>query len=373
MGKADVMQPLPFAGRSRPASAQELQGNNLAHPGVGPATRAEESIDASAGNVSQLAARPHVWPGRRGRKLCTVSILQTFAVFGGTGFLGRRIVRRLADRHAVRVISRHPERCQMDSRRDDPLLQAVQADINDDASIRSAVTGAFGVVNAVSLYVEHGSQTFRSVHVDAAARVARISRECGITRLVHVSGVGADSRSPFPYIKSRGEGEDAVSAAFPAATIIRPGVMFGPDDALLMPLAGLLRSLPVVPLFGRGRTVLQPVLVDDTAEGIARILESPEAATAAAIYEFGGPARLSYEALLRTIAANIGVHRLFLPMPFTAWHALAFVSEMLRQPVITRSQVDLMRIDSVTSPQLAGFRDLGIAPQGIERVLTGMR
>jgi uncharacterized protein YbjT (DUF2867 family) len=247
------------------------------------------------------------------------------------------------------------------------VVQPVPADINDASSIRVTVTGAFGVVNAVSLYVERGNQTFQSVHVDAAARLARIARECGVARFIHVSGVGADAHAHSPYIRSRGEGEAAVRAAFPAATIVRPCVMFGPDDAFFVPLAALVRRLPIIPLFERGQTLLQPSYVGDVAEAIARIVQAPQPA---AVYELGGRDQLSYEAVLRAIAAHLGVRRAFVPMPFGAWNVLAFCSEMLPQPLITRNQIDLMRLDNVASPALPGFRELGIEPQGIERALT---
>ena len=118
----------------------------------------------------------------------------------------------------------------------------------------TALAGAFGVVNAVSLYVERGNQTFRSVHVEAAARVAKHSRALGVQRLAHISGIGADARSPSAYIRSRGEGETSVRAAFSATTIIRPAVMFGPDDAFLTSLMKMLQMFPIFPMFGRGRT-----------------------------------------------------------------------------------------------------------------------
>lgn len=169
-------------------------------------------------------------------------------IFGGTGFLGRRVVRHLLDRaYAVRVASRHPERGKSIFSTDRPQLELVRADIGEDAAIRDAVTDAFAAVNAVSLYVERGNQTFHSLHVEAAERLARHSRETGIARLVHVSGIGADPASPSPYIRSRGEGENAVRAAFPGATIIRSAVMFGPDDAFLTPLTGVLRKFPYFP------------------------------------------------------------------------------------------------------------------------------
>jgi nucleoside-diphosphate-sugar epimerase len=136
-------------------------------------------------------------------------------IFGGTGFLGRRVVRHLLDHgYAVRVASRHPERGKSTFSTDRPQLELIRADIGEDLAIRDAVTYAFAAVNAVSLYVERGNQTFHSVHVEAAERLARHSREAGIARLVHVSGIGADPASPSPYIRSRGEGESAVRAAF---------------------------------------------------------------------------------------------------------------------------------------------------------------
>jgi uncharacterized protein YbjT (DUF2867 family) len=208
-------------------------------------------------------------------------------VFGGTGFLGRRVVRHLLSRgFAVRVASRHPEHGKTAFPDAPSQLELIRADIGDDASVRDAVGGTFGVVNAVSLYVERDNQTFSSVHVEAAARLARHSRDAGVARLVHVSGIGADAGSPSPYIRSRGEGEDAVRAALPDATIIRPAVMFGTDDAFLIPLMGLLRKFPVFPLFGSGHTRLQPVYVDDVGEAIARVVDAPDAEP---IYEFAGP------------------------------------------------------------------------------------
>jgi uncharacterized protein YbjT (DUF2867 family) len=295
---------------------------------------------------------------------------RTFAVFGGTGFLGRRVVRHLAARNGiVRVISRHPERGAVVFRDEALHLEFVAADANVDSSVRTALAGAFGVVNAVSLYIEGRNQTFHSVHVDAASRLARTSRECGVARLIHVSGVGADRRSPSRYIRSRGEGEDAVRGAFPGATIVRPTVMFGADDAFLTPLVGLLRRFPVLPIFGRGRTLLQPAHVEDVGEAISLAFKQPEAAE---LYEFGGPRILSYADLLRRIGDYIGVRRVLLPIPFSVWRALAFGMEMLPHPLLTRNQVELMMIDNVASAALPGFKDLEVEPDGIETGLANI-
>ncbi|MGA8294506.1 MAG: NAD(P)H-binding protein, partial [Rhodoplanes sp.] len=152
---------------------------------------------------------------------------QTVTVFGGTGFLGRRIVRHLHDKgFSVRIASRRPN----PSSGDDPQLRSIAADIYERSSVARAVAGAFGVVNAVSLYVERGTETFDAMHVRAAERLANEARKAGVEYFVHISGIGADAQSPSPYIRARGQGEQAVRGVFGAATVIRPAVMFGLDD-----------------------------------------------------------------------------------------------------------------------------------------------
>lgn len=156
---------------------------------------------------------------------------RSIVVFGGTGFLGRRVVRRLRKAgFLVRIASRHPDRGLRLFGFDDPQLRSVEANIHDARSIANVVAGAYGLVNAVSLYVEHGRETFHSVHVEAAQRVADQARRAGVERLAHVSGIGSDAGSSSLHIRKRGEGELAVRAAFADAILIRPAVMFGPDD-----------------------------------------------------------------------------------------------------------------------------------------------
>ncbi len=289
-------------------------------------------------------------------------------VFGGTGFLGRRVVQHLAEHDfTVRVASRHPERGKTAFAGMSSGIEMIGADIGDDASIRSAVEGAFGVVNAVSLYVERKKQTFHSVHVEAAGNLARLSRDAGVARFVHVSGIGADHASPSSYIRSRGEGENAVRAAFPSATVLRSAVMFGPDDAFLVPLAALLRRFPAFPLFGTGNTRLQPVHVEDVAEAIARVIAS---AAPAPFYELAGPRVWTYEDLLRKISSHLGVRRALVPFPFAAWQAVAFLAELLPTPPITRNQIELMEVDTVASPAAPSLDALGIEPTGIEKALA---
>jgi uncharacterized protein YbjT (DUF2867 family) len=286
-------------------------------------------------------------------------------VFGGTGFVGRRIVRYLSEFGAtVRVASRHPEQAEGDH------IAQIAADAHDERSVEDAVAGADGVVNAISLYAEHGSDTFHSVHVEAATRIASVARRVGAKRLVHLSGIGADAASPSPYIRSRGEGEAAVQAAFPGAVIIRPAVMFASDDGLLTTILRLLRVLPVYPIFGDGRTRLQPAYADDVAAAIAQVLRQSKKPYP--VYELAGPRVYSYEELLRTIARTAGLRPVLMRMPFALWDTLAGVAEILPHPPLTRNQVELMQIDTTASDNLPGFRVLGISPRSLEEELEAM-
>jgi uncharacterized protein YbjT (DUF2867 family) len=293
---------------------------------------------------------------------------RTVAVFGGTGFLGRRVVRHLRKHEfTVRIASRHPDRGHRLFDLDDPQLKSVEADIYDEQSVANVLAGAYGVVNAVSLYVEHGQETFHSMHVESAQRVAAQARRAGVEWLAHVSGIGSDAASPSLYIRKRGEGELAVRAAFADAILIRPAVMFGPDDAFLTTILKLLDRLPIYPMFGYGLTKLQPAYVEDVAEAIGRTLQRKE--KHAATFECGGPRVYSYEELLRTVAHEASLKPILIPIPFAAWHIVAWFAEMLPSPPVTRNQVELMQVDNVASPEMPGFRELGISPHSVEEIL----
>ncbi len=296
---------------------------------------------------------------------------RTVTVFGGTGFLGRCIVRHLRSREfPVRIASRHPDRGHSQFGPDDPQLQSVVANIHEERSVADALAGSYGVVNAVSHYVEHGLETFHSVHVESAQRVAAQTRRAGVERLVHVSGIGADAASPSRYIRKRGEGELAVRAAFNDAFFVRPAVMFGPDDAFLTTILNLLRQLPIYPMFGRGLTRFQPAYVEDVAEAVGRIMQRAE--TPSMIFEFGGPRVYSYEEFLRAVAHQAGIAPRLVPIPFAVWHALTWASEILPDPLLTRNQVELMEIDTVSSPEMPGFGELGNTPHSVEAILQRM-
>ena len=292
----------------------------------------------------------------------------TVTVFGGTGFLGRRVVRHLRQRGLyVRIASRHRDRAHGLFVLDDPQIRSVEANIHDERSITDVLAGAYGVVNAVSLYVEHGRETFHSVHVESAQRLAAQARVAGVKRFVHVSGIGSDAASPSLYIRKRGEGELTVRAAFADATVIRPAVMFGLDDAFLTTILKLMGRLPIYPMFGRGLTKLQPAYVEDVAEAIVRVLQRTD--MDATTFEFGGPRVYSYEELLRAVAREAGLKPRLIPLPFAAWRTLAWFAEILPNPAITRNQVELMQVDTVASPEMPGFRELGITPIAVEEIL----
>src|SRR5215472_5102338 len=291
-------------------------------------------------------------------------------VFGGTGFLGRRIVRHLLDHgFQVRIASRHPERVGS-AFRPDAGSETATVDVRDETSVSAALFGAYGAVNAVSLYVERSGVTFDTVHVEAAARVARLARANGVERLIHVSGIGADPASSSPYIASRGKGEIAVRDSFPGAIFIRPAVMFGPDDAFLTTIARMLRILPVYPMFGRGETKLQPVYVEDVAEGIAQVLSG--AGESPASYEFAGARVYTYRELVRTIADQIAARPKLVPLPFALWRILASGAEFLPRSPLTRNQIALMQRDNVPSVNCPGLSSLDLTPTEIDTLVSAV-
>jgi NADH dehydrogenase len=295
--------------------------------------------------------------------------MTTITVFGGTGFLGRRLVQRLAAEGAsVRIAVRHPDPARSALRAAGlDQIAVFSADVREKISVAAAISGADAVVNAVSAYVERRGVTFEAVHEQGAETVARQAVSAGVARLVLVSGIGANSGSKYPYIRARGRGELAVQQVFPGTTIVRPGAMFGPGDALFGTLADFARMLPVLPLIGGGRTRLQPVYVEDVAEAIARMFADP--GTAGRTYELAGPGVYTMRELVEMTLRLIGRRRLLMPVPFAVATVQARLLELLPSPPLTTSQVDLLRTDNVVSGVLPGFRELGIEPKGVEEVV----
>ena len=294
--------------------------------------------------------------------------MATVVVFGGGGFLGRRLVDRLsAESVTVRVAVRHPEPARIALRSlGFDRVTVVYADVRDQGSVAAAIAGADAVVDAVSAYVEKGGVTFEAVHVRGAENVAREAVAAGVARFVLVSGIGADRYSSSPYIRSRGRGEVMVQQAFPSATIVRPGAMFGPGDALFATLAELARLLPVLPLIGGG-TRLQPVFVEDVAKATTNILSDP--GTIGQTYELAGPRVYTLRELVNMTLQLMGKRRLLVAVPFAVAEIQARLFEFLPNPPLTTGQVDLLKVDNVASKTLPGFQDLKIRPKTVEEVL----
>jgi NADH dehydrogenase len=268
----------------------------------------------------------------------------------------------------VRIGARHPEAAK------DHLPRAVadkaefvHVDVQDEAGVAAAVREADAVINLVAILYESGRQTFKSLHVDGARRVAAAAKQAGAKRLIHMSALGASLQSEAEYARTKAAGEKAVRDAFPEATIVRPSIVFGPEDDFFNKFAGIAGMSPALPLIGGGRTRFQPVFVEDVAAAFAAILADP--ATAGKTYELGGPQIYTFRELMELLLEHMGRRRLLVSLPFVAAEAQAYVLEWLPKPPLTRDQVALLKSDNVLGGHEPGLRDLGIEPTPLESVL----
>ena len=293
---------------------------------------------------------------------------RTVTIFGGSGYLGRHIVAAVrAGGRRARIAVRRPDRAAaLLEDTSSSAVEIVEADVRDEASIRTAVSGADAVVNAVGLYVEGADGRFDDVHVIGAGRVAG-EAAAALARLIHISGIGVDPASPSPYIRARANGEAAVRQAHPDAVIFRPSALFGPGDALFNAYAKAVRSSPVIPLFGRGRAAVQPVFVGDVAGAVVAALDG--AFSLGQVFELGGPDRYTYREILELVMQQTGRRRLALPVPIAAWTTAARVLSLLPNPPVTRDMVELVRQDNVADLTKPGLSDLGVTPTPVMEVL----
>src|SRR5271163_5027854 len=238
------------------------------------------------------------------------------AVLGGAGFIGRYVVKRLAGRGEVLTVGgRHAADAGfLKLKGDVGQVGLVNIAIDDEAVLPEFLAGKDALINCVGILKERGSQTFDLVHHAAPARLARLAREAGIERLIHISAIGADPRSGSAYARSKAAGEQAVKDAFPTATILRPSIVFGPEDDFFNRFAAMAVMSPFVPLIGGGETRFQPVYVGDVASAAVRVLDDPT--TAGRTYELGGPQIYTFRALMELMLAEIKRHRYFIDVPF---------------------------------------------------------
>lgn len=293
-------------------------------------------------------------------------------VFGGSGFLGRHVVRALARRDfRVRVGVRRPDL----AGHLQPLgrvgqIHAVQANLRYPGSVEAAVRDAAVVINLVGVLFERRRQTFEAVQATGAATVAQAAAAAG-ARLIHISALGTDLNSPSLYAQSKAAGEAAVRAAIADTVIVRPSVVFGPEDDFFNRFAALARLSPVLPLIGGGETRFQPVFVGDVAEAIARAVEGR--ALAGLTYELGGPDVKTFKQLMEFVLAVIERRRLLLPIPFGLAELQAFFLQYLPKPLLTPDQVKLLRRDNVVSEEAKRegrtLEGLGIEPTAMATVV----
>jgi len=313
--------------------------------------------------------------------------VKNVTIFGATGFLGRHAVKHLAEAgFAVRVASRWPERASyLKPLGDVGQIIPVQANVRDDETVKRAVEGADGVVNLVGLLYERGAQNFSSVHVDGARRVAAAAANAGAKRFVHVSAIGADEASPSAYARSKATAETAVRGEFANATILRPSLVFGPEDDFFNRFGALARLSPVLPLFfdkmptmrwegifatpefEAGTTNFQPVYAGDVARAIGAGLSQEQ--TAGKTYELGGPAVYSFRDLMELVLETTQRKRWFVPVPFFAVAVMARFAQFMPDPPITPDQVRLLKLDNVIAAGALTLHDLGIGPTALELIL----
>lgn len=287
---------------------------------------------------------------------------QLVTVFGGSGFIGRYVVQKLAREGArIRVAIRRPdEGLFLKPMGSVGQIDIVQANIRMPMSVQQAVQGADIVINCVGILFERGAQKFSAVQARGAEVIALCAKEAGVKKMVHVSAIGADADSGSDYAKSKAAGEAGVHRHMPQAAIIRPSVVFGPEDDFFNRFAAMAAMTPALPLVDGGHTQLQPVYVGDVASAILRAVQDD--ACAGQTYELGGPKVYSMKEIMQLTLAAIHKKRLLLPVPGFALKPLAFGLELqpLFAPPITRDQIELLKRDNVVSDGARGLKDLGV-------------
>lgn len=307
---------------------------------------------------------------------------QLITVFGGSGFLGRHLVRSLAaEGWRIRVACRRPDL----AFHLQPLgrvgqIHAVQANVRNPASVAAALRGVDAAVNLTGVLTPSGRQSFEAVHTFGARAIARAAKEAGIAKLLHVSAIGADAQSPSAYQRSKAAGENAVLEYAPQAQIIRPSIIFGPEDDFFNRFAAIARMSPVLPLIGGGQTKFQPVFVGDIASAMTQLAAG--AGKAGAVYEFGGPQVKTFEELLRYICEVTGRSRAFVPVPWGLAMAKGFALELTHKLslgiwpewlTVTRDQIRSLQSDNIVSETAIAdgrtLQGLGVTPAALEAVV----
>lgn len=292
-------------------------------------------------------------------------------VFGGSGFIGRQVVRLLAKQPGMQIIvpTRDPDQAKLLK----PMgsvgqIVPVTCRLSDDQQVLAALRGATQVVNLIGILFEPRKHDFAKLHGLWPGRLGLAAQAVGARRLVHVSALGAAADSPAGYARTKTQGEVALRQAMPTAVILRPSVLFGADDNFLNQFAGLARWSPFLPLIGGGQTKFQPVFVEDVAAAIMAALNRPQAS--GKIYELGGPQVLSFKEILEYILATTGRRRLLLPVPWGLATAMARLLQLMPRPLLTVDQVKLLQTDNIVADGALGLTALGITPTPLATVAS---
>ena len=287
-------------------------------------------------------------------------------IFGASGFVGRHTVRALAKKgFRIRAVTRRPNLAHhLPPMGHVGQIQLFRGDVHDDDRVAEALKGARLAVNLTGVLVSRGEQSFEAVHAEAALRIAKAAKAAGVRALAHISAIGADLHSESSYARSKARGETELREHFADATILRPSIVFGPDDHFFNRFAGLARTLPALPLIGGGRTKFQPVFVGDVAAAIVRSLSDER--MRGKLYELGGPSVYTFRELMQFILRETDRKRLLISIPFSIASLQAAFLQFLPSPLLTPDQVRLLRADNVVSSGALTLAELGIAPTSVE-------
>ena len=296
--------------------------------------------------------------------------IKQVTVFGGSGFVGRAIVRALAQEgYQVRVACRRIELAErIKTAGDVGQITILRTNLRIPASVAAAVSGSQAVINASGIAFQRGRQRYETVHVEGARAIAEAASAAGVQRLVHISGIGADQRnSTNRFIRSKVDAEDAIVSGFANATMLRPSVVFGPEDAMFNRMAQIARQAPFLPVVGDGSARVQPVYVGDVGAAVVAVLERPD--TAKSVFELGGPHVYTYREIGKLVLREIDRHKRIIGIPAGLMKIAGFFAEFLPVPPLTHDQVDLLVTDNVTRPGAPGLAELGITPTAAEAIL----
>lgn len=296
---------------------------------------------------------------------------QVVTILGGTGFVGRYVVRLLASAgYTIRVVSRNPGAAlHLKTAGDVGQIVLMQGNLAEPDSLFGKLDNSYAVINLVGILFEGGRQNFTNVHAQGAEHLAKMAKACGVQRFVQLSSLGVDKAKGSHYARSKLLGEKAVMAAFPEATILRPSVIFGPEDHFFNQFATMASLSPALPLIGGGRTRFQPVYVGDVAKAIHTCLIRPD--TMKHTYELGGPHIYSFKEIIEYVLRIIDRRRKLITLPFGLASLIGAFTEWLPGAPLTRDQVKLLKFDNIVSPNALTFQTLGISPTAVEIVVPG--